>query len=75
MVDRETFSESVDAERDIGFVAARLADGLDRPEMHGEIRPSVEAEFRRFDSARVREFVPVFVERRVRADLRALSRA
>jgi hypothetical protein len=34
----------------------------------------VESEFRRFDGVAVREFVPVFVERRVRAELRALAR-
>jgi hypothetical protein len=66
MVDIETFSESAGEEREIGLVAARLEEEL----QEGEIRPAVEAEFKRFEGARIREFVPVFVERRVRADLR-----
>ena len=66
MVDIETFSESAGEEREIGLVAARLEEEL----QEGEVRPAVEAEFKRFESARIREFVPVFVERRVRADYR-----
>jgi hypothetical protein len=66
MVDIETFSESAGEEREIGLVAARLEEEL----QEGEVRPAVEAEFKRFERARIREFVPVFVERRVRADYR-----
>ena len=66
MVDIETFSESAGEEREIGLVAARLEEEL----QEGEVRPAVEAEFKRFESARIREFVPVFVERRVRDDYR-----
>jgi hypothetical protein len=75
MVGMEKPSESTADERDIGSVAARLADELRQPHKEAEIRPAVESEFRRFDNARVREFVPVFVERRLRAELRALARA
>jgi hypothetical protein len=74
MRDMETFAESSGDDRDIRLVTERLTDQLDQPEQHGEIRSAVESEFRRFERVRVREFVPVFVERRLRADLRALSR-
>jgi hypothetical protein len=66
--------ESTATERDIGSVTARLADTLDEPQKQAAIRGAVESEFRRFDNARVREFVPVLVERRIRTDLRALAR-
>jgi len=72
MVDIETQSEPVRHDREIEHVTARLAHELDTPQRETELRPAVESEFRRFDNARVREFVPVFVERRLRADLRAL---
>src|SRR6266540_934673 len=75
MRDIETLAESTDDDRDIRLVTARLADELNQPQKRGEIRPAVESEFRRFEHARVREFVPVVVERRLRADLRALARA
>ena len=73
MVDTQTLSESTDDERKIGLIAANLADRLEQPDKQAEIRPAVESEFRHFDHARVREFVPVFVERRLHADLRALA--
>lgn len=72
MVDKETLSESTDDDRRIGLVAASLADRLKQHDKQAEIRPAVESEFTQFDHARVREFVPVFVERRLRAHLRAL---
>jgi hypothetical protein len=66
--------ESTDTERDIGSVTARLAKELDQPQKRAEIRQTVESEFKRFDRARVRDFVPVLVERQIRTDLRALAR-
>ncbi len=74
MCDIETLAESTDDDGDIRLVTARLADELNQPQKQGEIRPAVESEYRRFEHARVREFVPVVVERRLRADLRALAR-
>jgi hypothetical protein len=72
MADIETLSESADHDREIALITARLAHELDEPQRETELRPAVESEFRRFDHARIGEFVPVFVERRLRADLRAL---
>lgn len=74
MVDMENLSESIEYDREIGAVTGRLASELDLPHREAEIRPAVESAFKRFDDARVREFVPVFVERQIRADLRALAR-
>jgi len=71
MADIEKLSESTDEEHSIELVAARLADDLQQPEKQAEIRPAVESEFKRFDHVRIRDFVPVLVERRLRADLRA----
>ena len=75
MVDMETPSESVDHDREIGLVTAGLANELRKPQLEAEIRPVVESEFKRFNGVAVREFVPVFVERRIRAELRALEQA
>jgi hypothetical protein len=66
--------ESTDKERDVRSVTARLAKALDQPQKQAEIRQAVESELRRFNNARVRDFVPVLVERRIRTDLRALAR-
>jgi hypothetical protein len=66
--------ESTDTERDVRSVTARLAKALDQPQKQAEIRQAVESELRRFDNARVRDFVAVLVERRIRSDLRALAR-
>lgn len=71
MADLESMSESADGSRDVQVVTTRLVEELDQPQKEGEILSAVEAEFRKFDNARVREFVPVFVERRLRADMRA----
>jgi hypothetical protein len=65
-------SSDADESRDMHTVTSRIVDQLEQPQIEDEVSSAVEAEFRRFESARVREFVPVFVERRVRADLRAL---
>jgi hypothetical protein len=66
--------ESTVTERDVRSVTARLAKALDQPQKQAEIRQAVESELRRFNNARVRDFVPVLVERRIRTDLRALAR-
>ena len=75
MPDMEEFSDETDDDRTIRFVIDRLADELDRPNAHGEMKSAVESEFRRLANARVREFVPVFVERRVRTALRTSTTA
>jgi hypothetical protein len=75
MPDTETFSDETSEDREIRFVTARLIDELDGPDRQQEIEPAVESEFRRFDNARVREFVPVLVERRVRSNFRKLPAA
>jgi hypothetical protein len=66
-------ASDADESRDRHMVTSRIVDELEKPQVEDEVSSAVEAEFRRFESARVREFVPVFVERRVRADLRALG--
>lgn len=73
MPDVETMSGSVDESREVRLVTGRLLEQLDRPQMESEVLSAVESEFKRFDSARVRDFISVFVERRLRADLRALT--
>jgi hypothetical protein len=75
MVDMDTRSESSDEDRAIGSLTARLAHELNQPQKQAEMRSTVESEFRRFDDARVRQFVPILVERQLRADLRRLARA
>jgi hypothetical protein len=56
--------------RDISTVTTRIVDQLEQPQSGGDVRSAVESEFKRFNGARVREFVPVIVERRVRSNLR-----
>jgi hypothetical protein len=73
MPDEKTMSGSVDESREVRLVTGRLLEQLDRPQMESEVLSAVESEFMRFNSARVRDFIPVFVERRLRTDLRALS--
>lgn len=75
MPDIESFAAETNDDRGVRFVVDRLADELDGSDGHDDIRPDVESEFRRFDNARVREFVPVFVERRMRANLRTFADA
>lgn len=73
MVDRSR--PSVVGEHEVGAVVAslrhRAGDGL--PET--ELRPAVERSLARFRSARVRDYVPLLVERQVRSELLVLSRA
>jgi hypothetical protein len=61
--------------RDIRTVTTRIVDHLEQPQSEGDVRSAVESEFKRFSGARVREFVPIIVERRVRSGLRALAHA
>jgi hypothetical protein len=69
----ETTSEGTDESRDIRMVTMRIVDQLEQPQAEGDVRSAVESEYKRFDGARVRKFVPVIVERRVRSNLRALA--
>jgi len=57
------------------MVTTRIVDRLERPQIESEIRSVVECEIERFEGARVRDFVPILVERRVRSSLRALAHA
>ncbi len=75
MADLGSMSGSVDGSRDIRLVTTRLVEELEQPQKEGEISSAVESEFKKFDNVRIREFVPVFVERRLRADLRARGSA
>ena len=52
-----------------------LVEELEQRQNQGEIWSAVEFEFKKFDGVPIREFVPVFVERRLRADLRARASA
>lgn len=74
MPDMETMSESFDEDREIQRVTAGLAEQFRETQMAREIGPAVTSEFKRYDQARIREFVPVLVERRLRANLRRLER-
>lgn len=75
MRDLETFSEETGEDRDIRYVTARLTDEFDRSDQRDAIGPAVQSEFKRFDNAHVRDFVPVFVERRARTNFRTLPEA
>jgi hypothetical protein len=75
MADLESMSESVDGSREVQLVTTRLVEELEQPQNQGEIWSAVESEFKKFDDVPIREFVPVFVERRLRADLRARASA
>lgn len=52
-------------ERVVLSLESRDAPGVD----HDTLTAVVEADFRRYDSARIKDFVPVLVERDVRARL------
>jgi hypothetical protein len=63
---------------DIALVVDALSARTDTLVDHDTLTAVVEADFRRYDSARIRDFVPVLVERDVRERLvrrRARSRA
>jgi len=56
---------------DVDDVTERLASRLDDSTPRAQLRAQVTQGFAAFQDAVVRDFVPVFVERRVRAALRA----
>jgi len=56
--------------RAVDELTDRLVDRADAAASRQTVRARVCREFEAFGSARVRQFVPVFVERRVRAGLR-----
>jgi hypothetical protein len=72
MVDR---SGPTGDDHEVGAVVASLQNraGDDLPETG--LRPAVERNLARFETARVRDFVPLLVERHVRSELLDLSRA
>jgi hypothetical protein len=74
MPDLDAPSEAYES-RDLQLITTRLVEVLGQPQIESEISSVVESELKRFDHVRVRDFVPVFVERRLRADLCALARA
>ncbi len=53
----------------VSSVSADLGDGVDRE----EVRRAAEPYLLEFDSARIRDFVPILAERRLRNDLRVLA--
>jgi hypothetical protein len=50
-------------ERVVGLLEAGVARRVD----HDRLRAAVEADFHRFDGARIRDFIPVLVESDIRA--------
>ncbi|HSO96979.1 MAG TPA: hypothetical protein VLV81_13180 [Acidimicrobiia bacterium] len=74
MIDRSGPTTTGD-DTEAGAVVASLQSraGDDLPETG--LRPAVERNLARFQSARVRDFVPLLVERHVRSELLDLSRA
>lgn len=71
----ETTSEQTDESQDIRMITTRIVDQLEQPQIEGEVQSAVESELKRFDGVRVRDFLPIIVERRLRSDLRALAHA
>lgn len=50
-------------ERVVGLLEAGVAHAVDHDRLHA----AVEADFHRFDGARIRDFIPVLVENDIRA--------
>jgi Protein of unknown function (DUF3562) len=73
MVDRS--SPSAGGESEVGAVVASLRDRAGDGLPETELRPAVERSLARFRGARVRDYVPLLVERQVRSELLVLSRA
>ena len=73
MVDRS--SPWTVGESEVGAVVARLRDRAGDGLPETELRPAVERSLARFRRARVRDYVPLLVERQVRSELLVLSRA
>ena len=55
--------------RDVDDVAERISRRLGKSIPHATITDLVRQQFGSFEQVAVRQFVPVFVERRVRAEL------
>ena len=70
MVDLRTDTRTQEpvAEKHVRAVTTRLAEEFDTPAEDLEVR--VRSEFSRWEQVRVTQFVPVFVERRMREELR-----
>jgi hypothetical protein len=73
MVDLETRDTAERVGHEIDLVVTRLAERFHDPRIEPDLRTPVQSEFARFEHAPVQDFVPVFVERRVRTELRALA--
>jgi hypothetical protein len=54
-------------EKAVGAVVGRLEAGVAHGVDQDQLRKAVEADFRRFDGARIRDFIPVLVENDIRA--------
>jgi hypothetical protein len=59
------------ADKHVRAMAERLADEFGAAP--DDLEPRVRSEFSRWEQARVTQFVPVFVERKVRNELRGLG--
>jgi hypothetical protein len=53
--------------QDVEQVMVSLEAGVGRAVDHDQLQAAVEADFRRFDGARIRDFVPVLVQNGIRA--------
>lgn len=73
MVDLETRDTAERVDHEIDLVVTRLAEQFHDPLVEPALRAPVKSEFARFQHAPVQDFVPVFVERRLRTELRALA--
>ena len=67
--EREVVMPKLDRADNVEDVTARLSDEVDSATTREAVRRQVCRHFLDFDNARVRDFVPLFVERRVRAEL------
>ena len=73
MVDLETRETAERVDHEINLVVSRLAERFHDPEAEPALQAPVRSQFAQFEGAPVQDFVPVFVERRVRTELRALA--
>ena len=73
MVDLETDETADRIDHEINLVVTRLTERFHDPQVEPALHAPVRSEFARFEGAAVQDFVPVFVERRVRTELRALA--
>jgi hypothetical protein len=62
------------ADRDLEFVVERITQQLGARSAEPQQRRSIQSQFANSASVPVREFVSVFVERRVRGELRAAAK-